>query len=231
MKQITPALPPADLLPVGRHASLAFRALRVVLTPVLLALFRIRIEGTELVPAAGAYVIAANHLGWLDSFLVLMAFPTEPRVHFLGAIHGLVRRPVQWRVVRAVGGYIPVDMERHGDRRLYQHVERCLAAGGVAAFYPEARYGIEGSLGEFRKGFAHFAVNAGVPVVPVAISGTGALWLRREVRLTIGSPIEGKQVDAVVLAARARVSALIAASPAASGPRHRLLASSLTKLL
>jgi 1-acyl-sn-glycerol-3-phosphate acyltransferase len=41
----------------------------------------------------------------------------------------------------------------------------------------------------FKKGFAHFALKAGVPVVPVALSGTKDLWFRKLVRVVIGSAI------------------------------------------
>jgi 1-acyl-sn-glycerol-3-phosphate acyltransferase len=41
----------------------------------------------------------------------------------------------------------------------------------------------------FKKGFAHFAIKAGVPVIPVALSGTKDLWFRKQVRVIIGKPI------------------------------------------
>ncbi|MDP9325902.1 MAG: 1-acyl-sn-glycerol-3-phosphate acyltransferase [Candidatus Dormibacteraeota bacterium] len=220
-------LPPADLLPVGRHASLLFRCLRTVLAPLIKALFRVRIEGRENVPE-GAFVIAANHLGWLDSFLILMAFPPEPHVHFLGAVRGLAARKAQWRIVRWVGGYIPVDMEHRGDPRLYRHVERCLEAGGAVGFYPEACYGCPGELQPFRKGFAHFAVGARVPVVPVALNGTDRLWLRREVSVVIGEPLRGDEVDELVDRTRGVLDGML--PPPTDLPRTRLLEAGLTNL-
>jgi 1-acyl-sn-glycerol-3-phosphate acyltransferase len=209
---------------------MAFRLVALLVRPLVRAMFRVRITGRELVPADGPFVIAANHLGWLDSFLVLLAFPLEPRVHFLGAARGLVARPLQWRMVRLVGGYIPVDMDRHGDRRLHQHVERCLELGGAVAFYPEACYGRPGELQPFRKGFAHFATRASVPVVPVAISGTDRLWLRREVRLEIGAPVQGTDVDDVLQRSLEAMQSMVEC-PARPIPRLRPLETALTNLL
>ncbi|HEY8739308.1 MAG TPA: lysophospholipid acyltransferase family protein [Candidatus Dormibacteraeota bacterium] len=222
-------IPPADLLPVGRRASLGFLLVRLLVTPILHALFRIRIEGRDNIPGDGPYVIAANHLGWLDSFLVLLAFPTEPRVHFLGAVRGLVARRVQWRLVQMIGGYLPVDTERRGDRRLFEHVERCLRLGGAIAVYPEACYGRPGELQPFRKGFAHFAAKASVPVVPVALWGTESLWLRRELRVIIGEPIVGNDVDELVAATRARLTPMLPRD-ADHRPRLRLMQGALTNL-
>src|SRR5438094_1344195 len=73
-----PAQPPADLLPVQREATLAYRAIRLWAVPLLHALFRITVEGRERIPTAGAYVLIANHLNWLDSFAILATFPAEP---------------------------------------------------------------------------------------------------------------------------------------------------------
>jgi 1-acyl-sn-glycerol-3-phosphate acyltransferase len=63
----------------------------------------------------------------------------------------------------------------------------------------------------FKKGFAHFAVENHVPVLPVALSGTQDLWLRKTIRLIIGSPIEsaGQTVESMVALAEARMRELL----------------------
>jgi 1-acyl-sn-glycerol-3-phosphate acyltransferase len=184
------ALPPADLLPVGRQANLPYRALRLIAVPLLWLCFRFLVEGRENIPRSGNYIVIANHLNWLDEFAVLLLFPVEPRLHFLANPTLLVTRRFQWWLIRTTGGYVPVVRERQGDPALFQHVDRCLEAGGAVAIFPEADYGPrEGALMPFKKGFAHFAIKAGVPVVPVALSGTKDLWLRKRVRVVIGKPI------------------------------------------
>ncbi len=222
--------PPPNLLPVQREATPAYRAARAVGIPLLHLLFRITVQGRARIPA-GNFVLVANHLNWLDSFLLLLAFHPEPRVHFLGDPSLLARRRLQWRVVRSVGGYIPVDRQRHGDARLYTHVLRCLERGGVVALYPEGNYGDrEGALLPFKSGFAHFALEAGVPVVPVALSGTQELWLRKPVRVIIGPPIApaGHTVDSLVALTRERLAGFLPAYVHPDGPR--LLRKRLTHL-
>jgi 1-acyl-sn-glycerol-3-phosphate acyltransferase len=184
------ALPPADLLPVGRQANLPYRIVRVVAVPLIRLCFRLDVEGRQNIPRAGNYVVIANHLNWLDEFLLLLLFPVEPRLHFLANPTLLVTRKFQWWLIRTTGGYVPVVRDRHGDKALFHHVEHCLEVGGAVAIFPEADYGPqEGELGPFKKGFAHFAIKAGVPVVPVALSGTQDLWFRKRVRVIIGKPI------------------------------------------
>src|SRR2546428_8989017 len=186
-----PPQPPADLLPVQRKATLAYREIRLWAEPLLHLLFRISVEGRERIPTSGAYVLTANHLNWLDSFAILASFPAEPRVHFLGDTTMLVTRKVQWALVKTVGGYIPVNRQAQPDLVLFEHANRCLERGGVIAIYPEGHYGAtEGEVSPFKKGFAHFAVDNHVPVLPVALSGTQDLWLRKRIRLIIGQPID-----------------------------------------
>jgi 1-acyl-sn-glycerol-3-phosphate acyltransferase len=224
-------LPAADLLPVQRNATLAFRVLRSFVAPLFHLLFRWQIEGRENIPRTGTFVLIANHLNWIDPFALVLAFPDEPKIHFLGNPEGLVKRRVQWRVVRAVGGYIAVNPNLHGNRALYHYVNLCLQRGGAVALFPEGHYGsAEGALEPFRKGFAHFAIDNGVPVLPVALSGMQDLWLRKTVRVVVGEPFgAGSDVDQLVTEAEERLAALL--PPLAEPPPGpRLLRRRLTHL-
>ena len=85
----------------------------------------------------------------------------------------------------------------------------------------------EGEISPFKKGFAHFAVDNHVPVLPVALSGTQDLWLRKPIRLIIGKPIEstGETVDSMVALAEARIRELLPSYHDPGGTkllRHRL---------
>jgi 1-acyl-sn-glycerol-3-phosphate acyltransferase len=225
--QATPQ-PPADVLPVKREATPMFRFLRVTVVPLLHALFRIKVDGRERIPTDGTYVLIANHLNWLDSFAILATFPTEPRVHFLGDTTLLVTHKLQWAIVKSVGGFIPVNRQARPDIVLFQHANRCLQRGGVVGLYPEGNYGpTEGELMPFKRGFAHFATENRVPVLPVALSGTKDLWLRKTVRLIIGEPIEsnGHTVESLVALAETRMRDLLPSYQDPGGTklfRHRL---------
>jgi 1-acyl-sn-glycerol-3-phosphate acyltransferase len=225
------AMPAADLLPVSKRATLPYRAIRLVGVPLLRLCFRFQVEGRENIPRSGNYVVIANHLNWLDEFSILLLFPVEPRVHFLADPTILVTRKVQWFLVRMAGGFVPVVRERHGDQTLFHHVDRALAVGGVVAIFPEANYGPkEGELLPFKKGFAHFSIKAGVPVVPVALSGTKDLWFRKRIRVVIGTQLQPAGYDATTLtdAAFQRMKELM---PVYSEPAGRkLLRRQLTNL-
>ena len=205
-----------------RQATLAYRALRLWAVPLLHALFHIRVDGRELIPTDRPYVLIANHLNWLDSFAILASFPAEPRIHFLGDTTILVTRKVQWALVKSVGGFIPVNRQARPDTVLFHHANQCLRRGGVIAIYPEGNYGAkEGEVMPFKKGFAHFAVDNQVAVLPVALSGMQDLWLRKPVRLIVGTPIEstGHSVDSLVALAETRMRALVPPYHDPGGPR------------
>src|ERR1700694_4993878 len=225
------ALPPADLLPVGPQASVPYRILRLIAVPLLRLCFRFQVEGRESIPKTVYYIAIGNHLNWLDEFAVLLLFPIEPRLHFLADPTILVTRKFQWWLIRTTGGYVPVVRERHGDPALFHHVDRCLEVGGAIAIFPEADYGpTEGELMPFKKGFAHFAIKAGVPVVPVALSGTKDLWFRKRIRVIIGQPISPAGHDPASLTA-AGFSAVKALLPPYTEPNGRkLLRRRLTNL-
>ena len=225
------ALPAADLLPVSRRANLPYRLVRVVAVPILRLLFTFDVTGRENIPHSGNYVVIANHLNWLDEFTLLYLMPVEPRLHFLADPTILVTRRFQWWLVRTTGGYVPVVRERHGDRALFRHVDRALEVGGAVAIFPEGNYGPkEGELLPFHKGFAHFAIKAHVPVVPVALSGTKDLWFRKRIRVVIGRPMptEGQDPERLTALAFDEMKAIL---PAYSEPPGRKpLRSRLTHL-
>ena len=233
MARASAALPAADLLPVGPRANLAYRLVRLVGVPLLRLCFRFDVEGRENVPRAGSanYIVIANHLNWLDEFALLLLMPVEPRLHFLADPTLLVTRRFQWWVVRTTGGYVPVVRDRRGDRALFRHVDRCLELGGAVAIFPEANYGpTEGELMPFHKGFAHFAIRSGVPVVPVALSGTQDLWLRKRIRVAVGRPLEPTGKDPATLTEEgfAAVRSLLPAY--VEPPGRKLLRDKLTHL-
>lgn len=225
------AAPPADLLPVSRKANLAYRAVRLVAAPLLYLCFRFQVKGRKNIPWPGNYVVIANHLNWLDEFALLLLLPVEPRLHFLANPTILVTRKVQWFLVRTTGGFVSVVQGRHGDPALFRHVDRCLEVGGAVAIFPEGSYGpAEGELLPFKKGFAHFAIKAGVPVLPVAFSGTKDLWFRKRIQVVIGEPIPtaGHDPDSLTATAFQQMKELLPAPSEQSGPK--LLRRQLTNL-
>lgn len=220
-------IPSADMLPVGRTAQPLFRIARAVAIALFHVVFRFDLQGRENIPDA-AYVLIANHLGWMDAISLLLLFPAEPRIHFLADPTSMMRNRPLWLLVRGAGGIVPVDRAQRDHAALFAQVGRCLERGGVVALFPEGDVGpAEGRLLPFKRGFARFAVDGHVPVLPVGLSGMRELWLGKRLRMRIGKPIATQRltVDDVVKAGQDAVAALVPAyrDPGGRKPLRRWL--------
>jgi 1-acyl-sn-glycerol-3-phosphate acyltransferase len=131
-------------------------------------LWRCRVTGREQLPWRGAAVIVSNHLSLVD--IVVLYGLYRPfkwvsksslfRVPFLG-----------WNM--ALNGYVPVTRGAPDSvRRMLAHCRRLLAAGSPLLIFPEGTRSASGALQPFKEGAFRLAHDAGVSVIPVAVSGT-----------------------------------------------------------
>ncbi|HEX2705725.1 MAG TPA: lysophospholipid acyltransferase family protein [Candidatus Lustribacter sp.] len=190
-----------------------YRLGRGVLRPVTHALYRPAIRGTENIPREGGVILASNHLSFIDSFAIPLAAPREvvfiaKAEYFTGTgIGGAIRR-VFFEAINA----IPVD--RSSSRAAQESLDAALEVlqdGGAFGIYPEGTRSRDGRLYRGRTGVAWLALTAGVPVVPVALSGTdliqpvGARFPRlARVTVTFGEPLHFAERYAGVPQGRAR---------------------------
>ena len=199
------------------------------------AVFRVRVRGRRYLPA-GPAIYCANHLGWTDAFLVLLFFPVEPRIYVLGEREGVLQTGFRTRLIDSLQIMIPLD--RAQPREAIRIMEDVLARGGSLLIFPEGQVGsVEGALAPLQAGAAHLSLRSGLPIVPVGLTGTNQLWLRRTITVRIGPPLSpaafatGRlhaRVDALTAALDAAMRALLPGAPAL--PRFRPLQRWLTNL-
>jgi 1-acyl-sn-glycerol-3-phosphate acyltransferase len=169
------------------RAPLRFRAARRLLRLLLGAVFRVHVEGLERLPD-GPYLLACNHLSWVDPFLLLGWLPASPRIHFLGRRSAIYNRRWKRWVLDLMGGVIPVESGEL--RHLSDAVQAVLARRGVVAIFPEGGVGsAEGELQRLRHGVGHFAAASGAPVVAVGLAGTRELWRGKRIALRVGATV------------------------------------------
>jgi 1-acyl-sn-glycerol-3-phosphate acyltransferase len=178
--------------PPESRASLLFRVLALVARLVLFGLlrFRIRVEGRELLPRTGGYVvIAAAHRGWMDPFIVVHALPLEPRVWFLGSGPSAFGSRRREAFIRRLGGLLPVWRGGLGIDPHIAAARAVLANGAVFAQMPEGTVsGPAGRIGPFRTGSALIALRTGAPIVLMAMAGTEELYVGRRMAARILPP-------------------------------------------
>src|SRR5947199_10540148 len=77
------------------------------------------------------------------------------------------------------------ELDEQGLRTVYQVLER----GGVMLIFPEGRYSRGRALRPLKNGIGYFALQAGVPICPVAVRGTDALRPFGRIDVTIGPAV------------------------------------------
>ena len=172
------------------------RLLTLLVTKVGAGLFvRLRLVGKENLPPA-PYLICFNHLNWADPIVLYGAMPIRPRIWFFGPREDDMMLGGRNRMMRWSATPVPY---RPGNRDLVdatRRVRMLLDQGGVLAVAGEGRIHVgERIVPPLEPGAAFFALRAGVPVVPVAINGTGWLGFGRTVRIKVGKPISIEGFD------------------------------------
>jgi 1-acyl-sn-glycerol-3-phosphate acyltransferase len=172
-----------------------YALVRLLVTPMLRLWFRVRVSGTEHIPAGGAAIIAPNHKSLLDPFFVGMA--TRRHVRYMAKTE-LFKGPLGWLLLRL--GAFPVR-RGEADADALQTAVLILEGGGLVVVFPEGtRIEDPHALGSPHHGAARLALQTGAPIIPAAIAGTHKLWLGpipkpRRVQLAFLPAIEPQQLS------------------------------------
>jgi 1-acyl-sn-glycerol-3-phosphate acyltransferase len=159
-----------------------------------------RVEVTGGVPEElrdGPLLLAANHIGDFDPFVVAVALHRIGVVPRIMATGGIMSAPVAGPLLERTGG-IRVDRGTELARHAVRVTEIALVSGGHVVAYPEGRVGLTpgGWPERGRTGMARLALGLGVPVIPVSQWGAhevlqyGNDWgkLRTAVRAVVRRP-------------------------------------------
>jgi len=151
-------------------------------------LFRVTVTGVENIPKA-PYIVAANHQAWYDPAFIIPFFPESPLIYTMAKRETVFNRAWKRKLLPLIGVF-PIspnrgELDEQGLRTVYQVLER----GGVLLMFPEGRYSRGRALRPLKNGIGYFALQAGVPVAPVAVRGTDSLWPFHRVEVSIAPPI------------------------------------------
>ncbi len=171
----------------------------LILRPVVAWLLRAKVTGEENIPPSGGVLLASNHLGVGETYIVAtmlrrqIIYPAKAEL-FTGD-RGPGSVIVAWFLKKI--GMVPLD--RSGGRTSVvglQPVLDALREGGMVGIYPEGTRSPDGRLYKGRTGVARMALAARVPIIPVGVSGTQPVkkfgflpWLEHP-RVRIGEPLD-----------------------------------------
>jgi 1-acyl-sn-glycerol-3-phosphate acyltransferase len=162
--------------------------LRRLVCWIVTHLFRVTVTGLDNIPKP-PYIIAANHQAWFDPAFIIPFFPERPLIYTMAKRETVFNRAWKRRLLPLIGVF-PIspnrgELDEQGLRTVYQVLER----GGVVLMFPEGRYSRGRALRPLKTGIGYFALQAGVPVSPVAVSGTDRLLPFRRIDVSIGPPV------------------------------------------
>lgn len=155
---------------------------------------RLQVEGLERVDWSQPLVVVANHQSVIDACALYRALPAP--LHFV-LKQEMTQVPFVGWYARHMG---MVFVERGSARSSPQRLRDAVALvrdGAQLCAFPEGTRSRDGSVAPFKGGVMQVAIAAGVPVVPVAISGSGAVLPTGSfrvrpgtIRIRVGAPIQ-----------------------------------------
>lgn len=163
----------------GRWLEMAHWFFRYILFgPLVGIFFRIKVVGRENIPRDGGFIVAANHLAEVDSFILAWVLRRRALKFYAKAyywrIPGIRGKIIRW-FFDSTG---QISMDRSGGENSktgLSHGAQLLRDGGVLGVYPEGTRSIDGRLHKGRTGIARTLREARVSVLPVGLIGTGKI--------------------------------------------------------
>src|SRR5213594_1307476 len=136
---------------------------------------KVRVKGLEHIPA-GVCLFAANHTSSADAPAVVGAIPRRIAILLKEALF-------KWPIVGqafTLARFIPVNRGlRESAIASVEKATQAMREGQSFLIYPEGTRSPDGRLQEFKKGAVVMAINAGVPIVPMACSGAHRVMEKR----------------------------------------------------
>jgi long-chain acyl-CoA synthetase len=210
------------LNPLGPAGSAMARSLFALNRIMMRGPFRLRVKGLENLPDEGPFIIAPNHVSYLDAFAVAAALRHSVlrSTYWAGWTGAAFGNPLA-RLVSRLAQVVPIDLGRAGFSSL-AFGAAVLGRGQNLVWFAEGERSPTGTLQPFKPGVGILLSYCPVPVVPVFIRGTfeampRGQFLRRleQVTVTFGEPFDTRSFhetarpqEQVVAAVRERVAEL-----------------------
>jgi 1-acyl-sn-glycerol-3-phosphate acyltransferase len=194
--------------PVIATALTVFRALDLKMT----------VEGMDNIPRTGGAVLASNHISYLDFIIVGAAGLPSKRLTRFMAKQEIFHN---WAAGPLMRGMHHISVDRSAGAASFNTALRALRDGEVVGVFPEATISLSFTVKQLKNGAARLAIDADVPLVPMAVWGGQRIWtkhrkpkLTRHVRVNVavGEPLvpqPGESVGALTTRLSDAIKALL----------------------
>jgi 1-acyl-sn-glycerol-3-phosphate acyltransferase len=145
----------------------SFKIVRFLIRLIMKLIARVEIHGLENIPS-GNFIMASNHLGRLDSAILLYAFDREDII--VPVAEKYKNHPIYGAIGRAVNAVWlnRFETDFHALRVMLNRMKE----GGMLVIAPEGTRSKTGALQPGKAGVSYLAAKSGYPVLPVALTGT-----------------------------------------------------------
>ena len=159
----------------------------------------VSVDGTENIQPGQSYVFVSNHQSMFDVWLVYGWLP----VIFKWLMKAELRKVPFIGSGCKAAGHIFVERNRaKASVESLRQVEQQLTGGVCTVIFPEGTRTEDGQVGRFKRGAFQIALDLGLPVIPLSISGCyeimpkGAWFVTNHpAHMHIGKPIDLKQYE------------------------------------
>ncbi len=154
-------------------------ALRLIGYVISKPLWFIRFQGRENIPEKdfGGFLIVGNHQTYIDP--VWICLPMRRKMRYIA-----FDMAFEWRFIGSLIRYLgafPVSLDTGGSIKSMKEALRSLRDGAALVVFPEAaREFADGEMLPFKTGAVRIAMQAGVPILPVTISGGNRIWPQKQ---------------------------------------------------
>jgi 1-acyl-sn-glycerol-3-phosphate acyltransferase len=183
-------------LPLSPKGAFSQWIVRRIWAPGLLKASRLKViaTGQERLDPRGAYIFMSNHQSLADVPVIFDSLPHNLR---FVAKKELLYVPF-FGLYLYLAGYPLIDRRNREEAiRSLEHAGALIRSGIPVVSFPEGTRTRDGNVGPFKKGAFVLALEAGVPIVPVAISGSDRVMARGSlatrpgtVRVHFGEPLD-----------------------------------------
>ncbi|KAF1086475.1 1-acyl-sn-glycerol-3-phosphate acyltransferase [Sporotomaculum syntrophicum] len=143
---------------------------------------RLKIIGDPKLPANQGIIVVSNHISYLDP--VVVGCILNRRISYMGKAE-LFKIPVLSFIIKKLGTF-PVDREGIKPSSIRRALD-LLNDGKVVGIFPEGTRSQTSEMLNPHLGAAMLALKGGVPLLPVALSGTKGFW--SQVKVNVGRPM------------------------------------------
>lgn len=172
-----------------------YRVVHAVLRRPYRLLTPVKVVGAEHLPPSGPVIVAANHLSFFDTVVLMLSVPR--RTFFVGKAEYMDSWKTKY--LFPAMGMIPID--RSGGRASEAALTAAadaLGRGHLFGIFPEGTRSRDGMLHKGHTGAARLALGTGFPIFPVGVIGTVEIQppdaklpkLFKSATIRIGQPIE-----------------------------------------